>query len=79
MSVAKEMEVIRSAIETDESYAWAWHCNLAMCAFDEGVDHTKSQYVAARFMQLCFGVDTSKAKEFKELIKRLSETPNANT
>lgn len=66
-----EVAVQRSAfrdlkyqMQHDESYAWSWHCNIAMAAFDEGVDHATANRAAARFMQMCFGVDTSKFKEY---------------
>lgn len=39
-------------------YAWAWHCNIAVCAQDEGLEWEASQLAAARFMRLLFGVDT---------------------
>ena len=42
--------VIR-AMREDISYVWSWHCNIAMSAVDEGVDHETANRAAARFLQ----------------------------
>ena len=47
------------AFKDHPGYAWAWHCNIAMCAYDEGVEHIKANEIASRFMKLAFGVSTS--------------------
>lgn len=53
-------EVLKDAMRDDPGYAWSWHCNIAMAAIDEGAPHDSGNAAAARFMQMCFGVDTSK-------------------
>ena len=53
-------EILKSAMRDDPSYAWSWHCNIAMASIDEGAPHDSGNAAAARFMQSCFGVDTSK-------------------
>ena len=62
VSVKAAMDMLRKAMSEDAQYAWTWHCNLAMAAFDEGVDHATSNKIAQRFMKLCFGVETSGPK-----------------
>lgn len=54
----KAFNTLQLAMKDDSAYAWTWHCNLAMCAVDEGVDLATANQVANRFMQLCFDVDT---------------------
>ena len=51
----------------DPSLAWSWHCNIAVAFVDEGGDHKLANRAAARFMQLCFGVDTSDLPEYEKL------------
>jgi len=47
-----------NAMRKDPDYAWAWHCNIAMSAFDAGCPHGVANEGAARFLQLLAGVDT---------------------
>ena len=58
--VKKALDVIKAAMKNDPGYAWGWHCSIAVAQQDAGVDHTISNEGAARFMQMAFGVDTSK-------------------
>jgi hypothetical protein len=44
-------------------YAWSWHCNLAMMAYDAGAPHRDANIRAADFMKYCFGVNTRKQYE----------------
>lgn len=57
MNTKEAFETLKKAIGDDPSYAWSWHCNIAMAVQDEGVDHATANKAANRFMQLCFGVD----------------------
>lgn len=66
MSVEKEMKTIKRAIECDKDYAWAWHCNLAMSSYDEGLDLPAANRAAARFMRVCFGVDMTQHENFSD-------------
>lgn len=52
------MKWLRRQIHKDEGLALAWHCNLAVCGRDEGMDWAASQRAAGRFMSLLFGRDT---------------------
>ena len=65
MKVKKAMNVIKKALNNDPDYAWGWHCNLAMSSFDEGMDRPSANRAAARFMQICFGVDTTQNEHFE--------------
>ena len=43
----------------DTEYAWTWHCNLAMAAYDEGLEHHAANRAAGRFMNSLFRLDTT--------------------
>jgi len=58
-------EVLKAAIQRDESYAWSWHCNIAMPYQDEGASHEQGNRAAARAMSTIFGVDVTTFKEWK--------------
>jgi len=51
---------VKAAMQSDDDYAWSWHCNVACAAMDEGVDHKTAQKIAARFMGWAFQVDTER-------------------
>lgn len=59
--------ILRDALQNDVSYAWGWLCNIAMAAYDEGVDHATSNRLANRFMQVAFGVDLSNDPQYLAL------------
>lgn len=63
--VTDAMNTLREALHNDPEYAWSWHCNLAMASIDEGMDWNSAQFAAARFMRICFGVDTTKNDHFE--------------
>jgi len=57
---------LKDALNKDESYAWSWHCNIAMMCYDAMDDtiphedkHRMGNDGASRFMKLCFNVDSS--------------------
>ena len=62
--VPESMATVTNAIRNDPSYAWSWHCNIAMAAMDEGVDHMTANKLAARFLMILTGVDTTKNPNF---------------
>ena len=62
--VPESMATVSNAIRNDPSYAWSWHCNIAMAAVDEGVDHMAANKLAARFLMILTGVDTTKNPHF---------------
>ena len=62
--VPESMATVTNAIRNDPGYAWSWHCNIAMAAVDEGVDHMAANKLAARFLMILTGVDTTKNPHF---------------
>ena len=62
--VPESMATVSNAIRNDPGYAWTWHCNIAMAAVDEGVDHMTANKLAARFLMILTGVDTTKNPAF---------------
>ena len=58
--VAAAFETLKAAMREDPAYAWSWHCNIAMALIEEGAPFDTGNAAAARFMQMCFGVDTTK-------------------
>lgn len=63
------------ALLSDHDYAWSWHCNIAMAATDEGVNHMVANRGAARFLQLLTGgkLDTRTFVEYKGIVDRYAE------
>lgn len=59
ISAADGMEAIRKAMREDYGYAWSWHCNVAMAAYDAGAPIDKANERAAQFMRNAFDIDTS--------------------
>lgn len=59
-------ENLREAIQNDHSYAWSWHCNLAVPIMDAiGIPHAEANKAAAYLMQYLWKVDTSKFDEYE--------------
>ena len=68
--IKEAFNTIKQAMADDPSYAYSWHCNIAMMCSDAihsaditdencmGEIHKTSNDAASRFMQLCFGVET---------------------
>jgi len=67
--VKKAFDAIKAAMIADcpeepGSYAHSWHCNLAMCFYDELMNGKSNDAdiicnaAASRFMKMCFDVDT---------------------
>lgn len=50
---------MKRAMDADPDYAWGWHCNVACCIMDEGVDHERANKAASRVMKLAFAAVTS--------------------
>jgi hypothetical protein len=57
--------IVRRAIKKDAGYAEGWQSNIAMSIYDEsrnqasGLDGKFCNRAAARFMKICFDVETS--------------------
>ncbi len=67
-SVTDAFNVIKKAVQMDNSLAWSWHCNIAVPSMDEGMEHKAANRAAARFMFACFGVDMTKLKEYIDIM-----------
>lgn len=63
--VKEAFESLKKAIQTDSSYAWSWHCNVAMSFEDEVGNHEQANRAAARFMRTTFDVDVTTFAEWK--------------
>ena len=50
------LQRVRDEMANTPSLAWAWHCNIACCAIDEGLTHREANRAAFRFMRLAFSV-----------------------
>ena len=59
MRKEREMEIeeafngLKDAIQNDQEYAWGWHCNIAMAAYDEGLDHASANRAANTGLRRC--------------------------
>ena len=58
-AVKQSFDTIKKAMHEDYSYAWSWHCNIAVPAMDEGLPHEAANKAAARFMYNAFELDTT--------------------
>lgn len=66
-AVSIAMDWLKESMKNDEMYAWSWHCNIAMAAYDEGMEHKAANKAAARFMKLAFDFDVTTMKEYKDI------------
>ena len=73
IGVSDAFEIVKKAMKKEPEYAYAWHCNIAMCCYDANT--TEQQYkqsltaandAASRFMKMCFGVETSRNMLIKD-------------
>ncbi|WDZ97961.1 hypothetical protein Herbaro_09325 [Herbaspirillum sp. WKF16] len=74
-STTAALEVLKAAVQSDSSYAWPWHCNVAMAAKDEGLGHQAANEAAARFMRMAFDIDVRQSDEWKSLERQWSASP----
>lgn len=77
--LSKAIDVIKNAVSVDDSYMWAWQCNLAMAFYDSLpkdqsplLKHTLSNKGAACFMERLFNVDMEKKSLYTELMARIA-------
>ncbi len=68
------LDTLKTAIQKDDSYAWTWHCNIAMPLQDEGIPHEQANRAAARLMDILFGVDITKTPQWEFLSRQWAET-----
>ena len=60
MDTEQAVKTLSDNMKENYDFAWSWHCNIAMAAYDEGLSHTAANKAAERFMSNAFGVDTSR-------------------
>lgn len=70
ISTRDAFNVLKQALQKDDSYAWSWHCNIAVSSMDEGMEHKAANRAAARFMYTCFDIDITKFEEYKDIMER---------
>ena len=85
--VVDAFDVVKKAMKDDPDLAWSWHCNIAMSFYDElgpmvepsAVRHEVCNRAAARFMKLCFDVDTSEHPQFtpEQPISAMPDAPES--
>jgi hypothetical protein len=64
MEEKSAMELLIEALKGDHSYAWSWHCNLAMAMYDAKIPAGKANDIAGRIMKQFFDVDTREFREY---------------
>ena len=62
--VTGAVQTLIETLKADPEYAWAWHCNVAMAAVDEGLSHYAANKAAARFLSWLAKIDTTKHPGF---------------
>jgi hypothetical protein len=62
--VQTALGILKAEIQSDNSLAWAWHCNVAMPLMDESGSHEMANRAAARFMQIVFDIDVTNFDEW---------------
>ena len=60
---------LKKNIKKYHGYARVWHFNIVKALLDEGFNENKANKVAARFMNNCFDIDTSKIEKFRDIVE----------
>lgn len=59
-------EEFREALQEDSSWAWSYHCNIAVQIMDSmGVGHEEANRAAADLMNLLFKIDVTQFDEWR--------------
>jgi hypothetical protein len=58
VSAGQALDRLSKAFKDDPDYAHSWHCAVACCAMDEGLNREAANKAASRFMKMAFEVDT---------------------
>lgn len=48
---------LKKVMKDDTEYAWGWHCNIAMPAYDSGISPIAANLASARIMKHLFDID----------------------
>lgn len=67
-SLPAAMAVVCAALRNDPEYAWGWHCNLTMMAYDAGAPHPVASEGSARFLQILADINVRHDPRFAETI-----------
>tara|TARA_R110002111_G_scaffold74952_2_gene119067 strand:- start:180 stop:410 length:231 start_codon:yes stop_codon:yes gene_type:complete len=66
ITIEQAMNRLKKAMEDDPTYAYGWHSNIAISAYDscdKGIEHDEAHRIgndaATNFMKVCFDVKTS--------------------
>ena len=71
--VSNGYKKFKKSLQNDPMYAWTWHCNIAMTAYDKGVDHKTANKIAHNFMKLAFDVETKEPTLMDDLKEMKTE------
>ena len=55
ITVEQAISRLSDEVRSDDAYAWTWHCNLAVSAYDAGLEGNACDEAARRFMHALFG------------------------
>lgn len=72
--VQNAMATLSEAMFKDSDYAWTWHCNVAMAAWDAGAPICEANERAADFIKNAFGVDVRALDEWKNMPMKIVDT-----
>lgn len=77
--IAGAFALLQADIQKSTSYAWSWHCNLAMAVVDAGGSHELGNKASASFLQRTFSVDVTRMREYRGLEVRWADQKEAST
>jgi hypothetical protein len=79
--IQSSYNTLSKAIKSDESYAWAWHCTIAMAIIDRSLlPHTEANAAAASVMQALFDVDTKQNRHWDSIFSEATaQTSNTDS
>lgn len=66
-NIASAFDILKQAMHAYHAYAWTWHCNIAMSAYDAGCGHWIANQAAARFMHMAFEIDVTPFPEYQDI------------
>jgi len=82
MTTQAAVQHLCQALRDDPSYAWSWHCNIAMAMRDSGCDALVAQKGAALFLQILTmdengkGLDIRTSEEYKGWMEQYHAAQN---
>lgn len=58
ITIQQALDKLKTEMQKDSSYAWSWHCQIAMAVTDQGIPGAKANKIAEAVMTAIFGVST---------------------